>query len=160
MSQETELTALAQAIGADIKSLNTNKVSVVAGKGLSTNDYTTVEKTKLGTTLAPGYDNLLVNAASTGTVTLNVSSTTVFNLTLTGNTTIAFSGVPTPTNQSYSWLVRVTMGGTTRTLTWPTVTWYTPGGIPPDPPAIGKVVEYIFSTENGTTIFGGKGRYT
>lgn len=36
MTVETSIQALAQAVGADIKNLNNNKVSVVAGKGLST----------------------------------------------------------------------------------------------------------------------------
>ena len=45
MTLETSVTALAQAIGADIKSLNTNKVSVVSGKGLSplTKEYVSPE---------------------------------------------------------------------------------------------------------------------
>ena len=137
-----------------------NKVDVIAGKGLSTNDYTTVEKTKLGTTRAAGYDDLFVNATSTGTQTLNLSTATVFDLTLTGNTVIGFSNVPTPTNQIFSWVVRITMGGTLRTLTWPTITWYTSGGAIPATPAVGKVVEYIFSTQDGTTIIGRVGAAT
>lgn len=45
MSLETVITALAQAIGADIKSLTNNKVSTVAGKGLSplTKEYVSPE---------------------------------------------------------------------------------------------------------------------
>lgn len=129
--------ALITAFGADIKTL----------------------LTKAAATRAVGYDDLVVNATATGTVTCNLAAATVFNLTLTGNTTIAFSNVPVPTAQSFSWVVRVTMGGTLRTLTMPTVTWLTPTGTY-ETPAVGKVIEYVFSTENGTTIFGGKGRYT
>lgn len=137
MSLETGVTALAQAVGADIKTLNT----------------------KAATTRAVGYDDLVLNAAATGTVTCNLAVATVFDLTLTGNTTIAFSNVPVPVGQIFSWVVRITMGGTLRTLTMPTVTWLTPTGTY-DTPAVGKVVEYIFTTKNGTTIEGGKGRYT
>lgn len=137
MTIETALMALAQAVGADIKIINT----------------------KVATTRAVGYDDCVVNAAATGTVTCNLATATVFDLTLTGNTTIAFSNVPTPTNQIFSWVVRVTMGGTLRTLTMPTVTWLTPTGTF-DTPAVGKVIEYIFSTQNGTLIHGRKGPFT
>lgn len=147
-------------IWAEVNDLNATKVDVVAGKGLSTNDYTTTEKTKLGTTRAAGYDDYFVNATATGTVTLNLSTATYFDLTLTGNTTLAFSNVPTPTNQIFSWVVKVTMGGTLRTWTFPTVTWYTTGGVAPTAPAVGKTVELIFSTTNGTTIVGRVGPST
>lgn len=106
------------------------------------------------------FDDLLVNAAATGTVTLDVGAAQVFDLTLSGNTTLAFSNVPVPVGQSYSWLVRVTQGGTARTLAFPTVTWITPGGTSPGAPAASKIIEYIFSTQNGTTILARKGAYT
>jgi hypothetical protein len=144
----------------ELTRLGTAKVDVVAGKGLSTNDYTTVEKTKLGTTRAAGFDDYFVNATATGTVTMNLSTATYFDLTLTGNTTLAFSNVPTPVNQIFSWVVKVTMGGTLRTWTFPTVTWYTAGGVAPTAPAVGKTVELIFSTTNGTTIVGRVGPST
>ena len=104
-----------------------------------------------------GYDNLVVNAAATGTVTLNLASATVFDLTLTGNTTIVFSNVPVPSGQSFCWVVRVAQGGTLRTLAWPTVTWLTTGGTDPGAPAINKIIEYVFSTQNGTLILARKG---
>lgn len=106
------------------------------------------------------FDDLLVNAAATGTVTLDVGAAQVFDLTLSGNTTLAFSNVPVPVGQSYSWLVRVTQGGTARTLAFPTVTWLTPGGTSPGAPAASKIIEYIFSTQNGTTILARKGAFT
>lgn len=106
------------------------------------------------------FDDLLVNAASTGTVTLDVGAAQVFDLTLSGNTTLAFSNVPVPVGQSYSWLVRVTQGATARTLAFPTVTWLTPNGTSPGAPAASKIIEYIFSTQNGTTILARKGAFT
>lgn len=47
MNLSARLTALAQAIGADIKALMASKVDKVSGMGLSTNDYTNSEKSKL-----------------------------------------------------------------------------------------------------------------
>lgn len=107
-----------------------------------------------------GFDNLSVNAAATGTVTLNLANASVFDITLTGNTTIAFSNIPVPTNQSFSWVLRVTCGATGYSITWPTVTWLTTGGTAPPAPLAGKVVEYVFSTQNGTLVLGRKGSAT
>jgi hypothetical protein len=47
MNLDARITALAQAIGADIKALFSGKVDKVAGKVLSANDYTNNEKTQL-----------------------------------------------------------------------------------------------------------------
>ncbi|MNC37211.1 hypothetical protein D3C75_857670 [compost metagenome] len=138
MTVESGVIALAQAVGADIKTINT----------------------KVAKTRAAGYDDLVVNAAATGSITLDLNTATVFDLTLTGDTSINFSNLPAPTNQVFSWVVKVTMGGTLRTLTWPTTTWYTPGGTEPTAPAVGKLIEYIFSTQNGVNIIGRKGSAT
>lgn len=113
-----------------------------------------------GSTKSLPFDDLVVNATATGTVTLNVGSAQVFDVTLTGNTTIAFSNIPVPVNQSYSWLVRITQGATLRTLAWPTITWIATGGTAPATPAAGKVTEYVFSTQNGVLVLGRKGAAT
>lgn len=47
MSLAGRLTAFASAVGADIKALFSDKVDKVAGKGLSSNDYTDDDKTAL-----------------------------------------------------------------------------------------------------------------
>lgn len=154
------LTSVIQSIGADIKALTSGKVSTVEGKSLSTNDYTTVEKNKLASTVAAGYDNLVVNSAGTGTVVINLALATVFDITLTGNTTFSFTNVPVPTGQSFSWVVRVTQGATARTITWPTITWLTSTGAKPDDPLANKLREYVFSTQNGTLIYGRGGAAT
>lgn len=107
-----------------------------------------------------GFDNLTVNATATGTVALNLATSSVFDITLTGNTTIAFSNIPVPTNQSFSWVLRVTCGATGYSITWPTITWLTSGATAPSAPLAGKVVEYVFSTQNGTLVLGRKGSAT
>lgn len=107
-----------------------------------------------------GFDNLSVNATATGTVTLNLANASVFDITLTGNTTIAFSNIPVPSSQSFSWVLRVNCGTTAYTITWPTITWLTSGGTAPLAPLASKVVEYTFSTQNGTLVLGRKGAST
>lgn len=106
------------------------------------------------------FDDLVVNGAAAGTLSLNVGAAQVFNLTLSGNTTINFTNVPVPVGQSYSWLVRVTQGSTARTLNINGVNWLTSGATYPGAPAANKIIEYIFSTENGTKILGRKGAFT
>ncbi len=79
MSLESRLSALVLAIAIDIKALTSGKVSVVTGKGLSTNDYTTAEKTKLagiatGATANSTDAVLLARANHTGTQAISTVS--------------------------------------------------------------------------------------
>lgn len=162
MSLIAGVTALAQAIGADIKALYSGKVDKVGGKGLSTNDYTTTDKNKLDALgdAQPGFDGLLVSTGVIGTKELDLSLATVFDVSIAANTTFTFTNVPVPTNQSFSWVVRVYQPGIVKTIAWPTVTWLTVGGATPAAPAAAKMAEYIFSTNNGTQILGRKGAST
>jgi len=71
VSLDARIIALAQAIGADIKALVSGKVDQVAGKGLSANDYTSTEKTKLGGIATGAQVNAVTSvAARTGAVVL------------------------------------------------------------------------------------------
>lgn len=160
MSLASRVLEYVQAAGADVKSLISglaDKVDKVAGKGLSANDYTTTEKDKLAALMPAGREKLVVIAAATGTVTLNLALSNNFELTLTGNTTIALSNIPTiPAGEVYWFTVRVISGGTKYTLAWATtplvLTWLnTTAGAPGDSALAGKVVEFLMSTSNGTT---------
>lgn len=63
------------------------------------------------------YGKMVTNAAATGTVTLDLSSADLFNLTLTGNATIAISNAPT--TYPFTFLIRMKQGGSgSYTLTW------------------------------------------
>lgn len=99
-----------------------------------------------------GYlDKTVVNATATGTVTLDCSLASVFDLTMTGNTTLAFSNVPTLSGENFAVLVKVRQGGTAYTLTQPSgVTPITAGGANPATPGASKRADYIYSTTNGT----------
>lgn len=155
MSLNSKLASLVQAIGADIKALVTGKVSVVSGKGLSTNDYTTTEQTKLAAVKLPGYETQVTTATAAGAVPLNLSLGTVFELTLTGATTISLSNSPsTASGQSFTFVVRLIQNATTKhAVTWPSgITWLNTGGVVGDSPALGKIIEYVFSLTAGSTL--------
>lgn len=164
MSLASNVLGFVQAVGADVKTLLTGlatKVDKVTGKGLSTNDYTTTEQTKVAAVNLPGYDNQVTIAASTGAQTLNLEAAQVFDLTLTGNTVLTLSNIPTPpAGKTFFFIIRLTSGATKYTITWPTgltYTWLGTGGVVGDTPAVGKVIEYVFSTVNGTTAIARKG---
>jgi hypothetical protein len=64
------------------------------------------------------------NATASGTVTLDLSTRNVFNLTLTGNTTIAFSNPPSAGNAQMITIITRQDATGSRTLTWPaSVKW-------------------------------------
>ena len=130
--------------------LGSGDVTTVTPTGTETLDNKTVKGIFI--------DKTTINATATGTVTLNLSTADVFDLTLSGNTTVALSNIPTLSNETFAFVVRVSQGGTAYTLTWFSgITWLTTGGTAPAAPSASKSVEYIFSTTNGTNWTGRKG---
>jgi len=105
-------------------------------------------------------DSTYVNAAATGAVSLNLTNT-IFNLTLSGNTTLSYTGAPTLSSSTYSMVVKVTQPGTAYSLTWfANITWLTSGGTAPAAPAVSKTIEYVLTTTDGTNWVGRKGAAT
>ena len=93
----------------------------------------------------------MITANATGTYTLNLNNSTIFDLTLTGNATLAFSNVPALSGELLTVVVTVRQGATARTLTLPpNVTFITSGGLPILTPRANRLQDYIFTTKNGT----------
>jgi hypothetical protein len=81
VSLVARVTALAQAIAADIKSLTSGKVDKVSGKGLSAEDYSADEKSKLaGIASGAQVNNVTSVAGRTGAVTLTKSDVGLANV--------------------------------------------------------------------------------
>jgi hypothetical protein len=106
-------------------------------------------------------DPMLKSTAATGALALNVGTTGVFDLTLTGAATLSFSNLPTlSATESMIILIRVTQGATAFALTWPSgITWIASGGAAPATPNAGKRTEYILTLEGGS-LYGRKGAST
>jgi hypothetical protein len=96
------------------------------------------------------YSEMLsVNAAATGAVTLDIVTGNVFDITLTGATTLTFSN-PAPTGQACSFTLIVRQDATARAITWPAaVKW--PSDTIPDISAVSKTSVFTFLTVNGGT---------
>ena len=103
-----------------------------------------------------GFGDLtVVNAAATGSVSVDFSQAGIYDYTLSGNTTLVPTSLPTLTNETRSYLIRVRQTGTARTLTWWSgITWIATST--PAAPAANKMVEYIMSWD-GTKWLGRKG---
>lgn len=100
-------------------------------------------------------DKYLNNATATGTVNLACGTQSVFNLTLTGATTLAISTMPTFTANSeiLTIVVRIIQGASAQTLNWFSgITWLTSGGTAPATPTANKTVEYIFTNTDSTGV--------
>lgn len=103
-------------------------------------------------------DKVYVNATATGTVNLDLSSYTVFDLTLTGNTTLTFSNFPTLSAEGLTIVIRLTCGATPYSITWFSgLTWLTTGGAVPTAPLANKIAEFVVTSQNGTAFLGRKG---
>lgn len=103
-------------------------------------------------------DKTVTNGAATGTVTLDCNVADVFDLTLSGITTLALSNLPTLSGETFTIVVRVSQGGTAFALTWfAGISWLTVGGAVPAAPAANKTIEYVLTTKDGTNWLGRKG---
>lgn len=106
-------------------------------------------------------DKTVTNATCTGAVTLDLALGTVFDLTLTGNTTLALTNVPTLSGETLNLVISVTQGAVAYTLTWfAGISWLTVGAIAPDAPAANKVIEYIITSKSAGVYKGRKGAAT
>jgi hypothetical protein len=103
---------------------------------------------------ATSYIDTLVALSGTSP-TVDCDEGNAFTLSTSGNTTFTFdySGVNLTTNDAFSFVLRVTAGGT-HSLTWPgTVDWA--GGAAPDAPASGETDVFVFfTTTGGSTWYG------
>jgi len=89
--------------------------------------------------------------SSTGAVTINPTNGAFTRMSsLAGNVTITFTGLPN--GYANQWFVEVVSRGS-NTVTFSGVTW--DGGSAPTIVASGKTVLKFYSTDGGTTIYGG-----
>lgn len=101
-----------------------------------------------------GVESVSTNNSATGSVTLNLNNGNVFQMTLTGNATFAFSGATSGKACSFGLYVgQDTTGG--RTVTWPSsVKWA--GGTAPTLTSTASAVDVLVfeSLDGGTTWYG------
>lgn len=100
-------------------------------------------------------ESVTSNAAATGTITLDLSTANVFNLTLTGSGTLAFSNPPA-SGLMFSITVIVKQDATgNRTLSYPASVKWSDGITPVLATAANKVdVLTFFTVDGGTTYYG------
>ena len=109
-------------------------------------DFLSIE----GSGLAEGY-TVLTGA----TPSISLSSGGAFSLTLSGNTTVSFTGAPSTGATGFSLSLTQDAGGSGYTVTWPaSVKW--PGGTAPELTATAdKTDAFIFTTSDaGSTYIG------
>ena len=105
-------------------------------------------------TLKAYSEDKTINATATGTVTLDLSTTNVFDLTLTGSVTFAFSN-PAPSTKIQTFTIIAKQDATGgRTITWPaTISKYAGGIVPPATTTANAIDIYTIMTYNGGTTY-------
>ncbi|MCW8158966.1 hypothetical protein D7243_22630 [Stutzerimonas stutzeri] len=129
-----------------------------AGVATQAGTETLTNKTVSGprSSMAQYIDKTVTNAAATGTVTLDLVAADVFDLTLSGNTTLALNNAPTLSGETFTIVARVRQGATAYSLAWFSgITWLATST--PATPAANKIAEYILSTTDGVNWLGRKG---
>ena len=99
------------------------------------------------------YQETYIAKSAASTVTCDLSTGQHFSVTISANTTFAFSNPPS-SGTSFAFILILTQHSTARTLTWPnTVDWA--GGSPPDAAGNNEVQAYAFITRDGGTTYYG-----
>lgn len=93
--------------------------------------------------------------ASSGTVSLDLSTSNIFKIVVDGNVTIDFSGIAQTQNTAQFWQVEIKNGGT-HTITWPASVVWDGGGASNISPVLSldTTVLNFYTRDNGTTVFG------
>ena len=94
-------------------------------------------------------------SASSGTVTLDLSTANVFSSTVAGNVTFAFSNIAATANTAQFWQLEI-KGGGSYSITWPTSVVWDGGGASNTPPvlSLNTTVLNFYTRNNGTTVYG------
>jgi hypothetical protein len=106
----------------------------------------------ISTTLQAYSESKVTNAAATGTVTLDLSTSNVFQNTLTGNTTFAFSNPPANTKVFSFTIITVQDATGGRTITWPASKKFS-GGVTPPPTTTANAIDVwsVMTYDGGTS---------
>ena len=102
-----------------------------------------------GDTLSiPKYlDRLSRPATVSASFILDMTVASVFDLTLSANTTLSVSNLPSMTDECLTVVVRIRQSTTAYAISWFSgITWLTPGNVAPVTPRASQIIEYIFST--------------
>lgn len=96
--------------------------------------------------------------SASGPTALNLSAASLFDITLSANTTLTISSPPVFLDETLAIVIRITQGATARTLTWfPNISWLTVAGAAPSAPGANRIVEYILTTTDGVNWIGRRG---
>lgn len=147
MSLASRISEFLLAVAADVKSLTSQ-----IGAKLDTAGGTLTGKL-IGSHIsakAASYKTHVL-AVTSGTKNLDISAYSVFDYTITGNTTLNFTNPPDITDETLIFVLRLTMGATLRTITFgDSITWLTQDAVQPPVPTINKTKEYVITCSNST----------
>lgn len=100
------------------------------------------------------YIEPMIKQSSGGAVSLNVGTSGLFDITMTANTTLSITNLPTlSATEMLVVVIRLTNGATAYSVTFPAAwTWEIPGGLAISAPTAGKTVEVIVTFEGSTVV--------
>ena len=102
-------------------------------------------------TLSDGLNEGFATVTSSGgTATINCRTATVFAITLSENTTFAFSNPPS-SGTAYGFTLKMVQDSTARTVTWPAAVKWADGVAPEISTGSGNVDVFVFLTHDGGT---------
>jgi hypothetical protein len=133
-----------------------------ARKPLTPGDAATVPEWSDTLSIPKYIDKMLFYGTSAASFALDISRATVFDITLSVNTTLTLSNMPSLSGESLTLVIRVRQAAAPKTIAWfAGITWLTYGGVVPPTPGANQIIEYVLSTTGtGATWVGRVGALT
>ncbi|APV42145.1 hypothetical protein PFAS1_23510 [Pseudomonas frederiksbergensis] len=133
-----------------------------ARKPLTPGDAATAASWSDTLSISKYIDKLLFYGTSAASFALDISRATVFDITLSVNTTFTLSNMPSLSGESLTLVIRVRQAAAPKTIAWfAGITWLTYGGVVPPTPGANQIIEYVLSTTGtGATWVGRVGAST
>ena len=133
-----------------------------ARKPLTPGDAATAAEWSDTLSISKYIDKLLFYGTSAASFALDISRATVFDITLSVNTTFTLSNMPSLSGESLTLVIRVRQAAAPKTIAWfAGITWLTYGGVVPPTPGANQIIEYVLSTTGtGATWVGRVGAST
>jgi hypothetical protein len=133
-----------------------------ARKPLTPGDAATAAEWSDTLSISKYIDKMLFYGTSAASFALDISRATVFDITLSVNTTFTLSNMPSLSGESLTLVIRVRQAAVPKTITWfAGITWLTYGGVVPPTPGANQIIEYVLSTTGtGATWVGRVGAST
>lgn len=134
-----------------------NATTINSTNSIQLNGTTIVDNSRVLSNVKTKSNQEIVTAitASTSTTTIDLSTGSVFVITISANTTFAFTNIPSGTDMTSFTIITVNDATAGRAVSWPASVTWAGGNLPPRTTTANKSDAWSFFTRNAGTVIVG-----